>query len=244
MAAATTTLHGTATSCSSLAICKYTIASGAGSATTDAGVSGYVGQNFTFYGGSLSFQLPGEPLASYDNGVYNGQAINTNVFTSTAGLIYHVTGKFAAADYNTGMIMKGSTNGYVGIKGSSGKGGGIYFILLNGTISLTPTSLIATTVSVSCNPTTLKYGSHTICTAVVSNLLASITTMPTGTVTFYSTSGFSPIKCTLSSGTCSVKITPAPGTWPVYANYNGDIDHYKSYVRGPELYVTCPSGGC
>jgi hypothetical protein len=98
---------GVATSCSSLAICNYTIGGGSGSASTNGGIGGYVGQNFTFYGGSLSFKLPGEPLVSNDVGVYSGQAINTNVFSSTAGLVYKITGIFRAPDYNTGKIVKG-----------------------------------------------------------------------------------------------------------------------------------------
>ena len=46
------------------------------------------------------------------------------------------------------------------------------------------------------------------------------------------------------SGSCSVQIKPAAGTWPVYASYSGDSYHYTSSAQGPELYVSCPNGGC
>ncbi len=233
---------GIATSCSSLAICNYTVGT-TGSASTNAGIGGYVGQNFTFFGGSLSFKLPAEVLASNDPGVYSGSAINTKVFSSTAGLIYKITGSFGAPDYNTGKIVKGVTKGFVGIKGHSGRGGGIYFTLLNGTISFTPTNLYATVISVGCNPTSFMFGNPTTCTATVTNLLGT-GTVPTGKVTFSSTLGFSPTKCSLTSGTCSVNLNVGPGTWPVYASYAGDTQHYKSSAQGPELYVGCPPGGC
>ena len=202
-----------------------------------------MGQNFTFSGGSLTFQLPGEPIASSSAGVYSGTAINTKVFSSTAGLIYKVTGSFAAADSNTGKIVKGTTSGFVGIKGHSGRGGGNTYVLLNGTITFTQTSLLATVLSVTCTPTSLMFGQATKCTATVTNTGGS-GTVATGQVTVSSSSGFSPVKCTLSSGTCSVNIFPAGGTWPVYGAYGGDSQHYKSSARGPELYVSCPVGGC
>src|SRR5271167_2228252 len=99
---ASSAIKGTATSCSELAVCKYTLSNrtGTGSASTNAGVSGYVGQNFTFSGGLLTFKLPGETITSVDTGVYSGVAINTNVFNSVAGLVYHITGSFAAPDSN------------------------------------------------------------------------------------------------------------------------------------------------
>ena len=234
---------GSATSCASLAICNYSIGGGSGSASTDAAVSGYVGQNFSFSGGSLDFRLPGETHVSNDTGVYAGEAINTNVFSTTAGLVYRVTGTFSAADYNTGKIVKGQTLGYVGIKGHSGRGGGIYFTMLNGTISFKVTNQFATVTEVACNPASLTFGASTKCTAIVTDL-SGIASVPTGKVTFSSTLGFSPIRCTLSGGSCTVTIRPAAGTWPVYASYTGDSLHYKSSTQGPELYVSCPAGGC
>lgn len=242
---ASSSIAGKATSCSSFAACNYTISNttGTGSASANAGVSGSVGQNFTFYGGSLSFQLPGETGTSYDTGVYSGVAINTGVFNVVAGLVYHITGSFAAPDNNNGKIVKGTTKGYVGIKGHSGRGGGNTFTLLNGTISFNPTNLDATLMTVTCNPTSFLSGTSTTCTASVTDL-ASSTSFPTGRVTFSSTLGFNPTKCSLSSGSCSVQITPAAGTWPVYASYTGDKLHYMSSAQGPELYVGCPPDGC
>jgi len=234
---------GTATSCSGLATCNYMISNGADSAKTAAGNPAYVGQNFDFYGGSLSFKLPGETLISNDMGVYSGSEINTGVFTTAAGTIYKINGSFAAADFNTGKIVRGSTNGYVGIKGHSGRGGGITFTLINGTISFAQTKLWATVLQVSCNPTSFLFGKYTTCTATVTNLAGSAS-VATGHVEFYSTLGFSPKKCALSSGTCSLNIYPAAGTWPVYATYLGDSSHYQSSTRGPELYAGCPPDGC
>lgn len=238
---AASTVSGSAASCSGLATCSYSIAEG--SASTTVGLVGSVGQNFTFSGGTLTFMLPGEALSSVDPGTYSGTAINTNVFSSTAGLVYKVSGSFAAADYNTGLIVRGSTHGFVGIKGHSGRGGGVTYVLINGTISLTPSSLYATTMQVTCTPTSLSAGMSTVCTATVADLDASASA-PTGVVTFSSTSGFSPVKCLLSAGTCSVKLVPVAGTWPVYAAYGGDKVHYRSSGQGPELYVSCPPGGC
>jgi hypothetical protein len=239
-----TTAKGNATSCSSLATCKYSIIVNnvvAGSASTAAGISGYVGQNFPFSGGSLSFILPGEALTSNDFGVYSGWANNTGVFTSTAGLIYHIVGKFAAPDYNTGKIVFGSTHGYVGIKGVGR--GSIAFILVNGSISFSPSSLYATVLTVTCNPTSLYQGLPTKCTAIVTNLLGS-GTVATGKVVFSSSLDFSSKVCVLSGGICSLNIYPVAGTWPVYASYSGDGSHYKSTARGPELYVGCNPDEC
>ena len=233
---------GNATSCSNFAICNYTVGVG-GSAKTGGGIGGYLRANMSFSGDLLSFKLPGETVTNNNTGVYSGSANATGVFSSTAGWIYHVKGNFVAPDLNTGNITKGTTQGFVGILSKSGKGGGNTFTLLNGTIKFKPTNLYATVLTVSCNPTSFNYPKTTTCTAIVTDLLGSGST-PTGKVTFSSTLGFSPKSCSLSSGTCSVVLKVAPGTWPVYAFYAGDSIHYKSSARGPELYVGCPTGGC
>jgi len=231
------TYTGPAASCSSLAVCTYSISGG--SASVAAGIGGYVGQNFTFSSGSASFQLPGETLVSNDAGVYNGQAINTKVFNSN-GLIYKITGTFQAVDVNTKTIVKGVTHGFVGIKGHSGRGGGNYFILVNGTISLTPTSIDSTKMTVSCNPSSYIFSldnpNPTTCTATVTDL-AKAGSIATGKVTFstsgYNSGTFSSLSCKLLSGTCSVKFTPVladSGTYSftIVGAYIGDKTHFKS----------------
>jgi hypothetical protein len=234
-----TAYSGTATKCTSLAICAYSLTGG--SASVAGGISGYIGQNFTFYSGSVSFKLPGETLLSNDGGVYSGQAINTKVFTTAAGLIYKITGTFAAPDVNTKKIINGVTHGFVGIKGHSGRGGGIYYVLVNGTITLNPTKIDTTSMRVSCNPSSYFFSldnpNPTTCTAKVTDLAQS-SSIPTGQVIFsnygYSYTGtFNPVSCKLSSGSCSVQFTPSIAdsgsySFTIVAAYGGDTTHYKS----------------
>jgi len=236
-------INGKATKCSGLAVCSYTVGA-SGFASTNAGVGGYVGQSpLPFSGGSVSFLLPGEALVTYSNGVYSGTAILAE-YSSTAGTVYKVTGTFASIDANSGKVVKGSTSGYVGIKGHSGRGGGNTYTLLNGTISFNPTNLDGSLTTVTCNPTSFLFGTSTKCTATVTDS-ANATSFPTGYVTFSSTLGFSPTKCHLSSGSCSVQIAATAGTWPVYASYSGDSLHYKTPLTYyTELYVGCPPDGC
>src|SRR5579862_532958 len=207
---ASSTISGTATGCTSLAICDYTISNnvGNGVASTNADIGGYVGQNFTFSGGSLSFQLPGETQISNDAGVYNGVAINTKVFTTAAGLIYKINGNFTALDYNTGTLAKGNTIGFVGIKGHSGIGGGIYFILVNGSISFKLTSDRGSVTTLACNPSDMIAGSSTTCTVTVADPASVGASTPTGKVVFASAAAgkFMPSSCTLVSGSCQVTL--------------------------------------
>ena len=235
---------GPATHCSSLAVCTYSITEGL--ASVAGGISGYVGQNFTFSRGSVSFKLPGETTASNDAGVYNGRAIDTKVFSSVYGIIYKVDGTFAAPDSNNEKIVKGVTHGFVGIKGHSGRGGGIYFTLVNGSIALTPANVDVTAISVSCNPSSFFYpvdtGSSTKCTATVHDL-ANSTSKATGRVSFTSNGGtFMPVWCKLLSGSCSVKFTPSIAesgayTFTISGTYKGDLTHYHS-SNSTSIYVT------
>jgi len=225
-----TAIKGTATKCTGLASCSYTI-SGGGSASASGGIGGYVGQNFTFSGGFVSYQLPGEALVTSANGVYSGTAINTKVFTSTAGLIYKLTGTFTTVDANNNKIVKGSTSGYVGIKGHS------VITLLNGTIVFNPTNIDATVTSVTCNPSNFVFaGNSTTCTVTVTDL-ASASSIPTGTVAFsiagFNSGTFKPLQCKLSSGSCSTQFTPSAadsGTYAytIIASYKGTGAYYKS----------------
>lgn len=227
---------GHVTSCSGLASCQYTITSksGSGWASTHAFVGGYIGQSpLPFSGGSAYFQLPGEPLATY-NGIYSGQAVLAG-YSSTAGTIYHVTGTIKALDANTGNVTTGSTDGFVGIKSKSGRGGGNTYTLINGTIKLNELKIRSSSTSLVCSPSSISQGGKTICKATVTDPGAGAASIPTGKVTFTQNpiSGtFSPANnCTLVSGTCSVTFTQGDNeycTVAITAKYSGDSIHQGS----------------
>ena len=231
-----TQIIGSATSCSGIASCHYAIASkiGNGSATTSAYVGGYVGQSpLLFSGGLVYFQLPGESLTTY--GYYSGQAVLAGS-SSTSGTIYHINGTIKATDANTGTMVKGSTNGYVGIKGHSGRGGGNTYTLINGTIKLVPTTQRTSLTSLACSPYSISAGGKTTCKVTVTDPGAGTSSTPTGKVTFVlSTTGsgkFSPANnCTLVSGTCSVTYTQGDNdycTVVITSKYVGDSIHQGS----------------
>ncbi len=252
---ATLPATGVASSCSGLASCNFVLtnsAGGAGYATTSAGVGGYVGQSpLAFSGGSVSFLLPGEVSTTYATGVYSGQAV-LDGSSSMAGTLYATIGSFSAVDVNTGQVVKGMTNTVVGIKGTSGRGGGNTYTLISGSISITPTGQDGTTTAVTCNPSSLVSTgtSHTRCTVTVTDLNTLTPTVPTGKVTFSSTGIYgrfwSPsthaASCTLASGSCVVYFQPTAdiaATFPLYAKYGGDITHFGS-SGSTELYVSAP----
>jgi CSLREA domain-containing protein len=86
-----------------------------------------------------------------------------------------------------------------------------------------------TATSVSCKPSSVIPGKSTTCTAKVRDASGSgVTTAPTGTVKFSSSTG-SP-SCKLSSSRCSVKLTGrgAAGSRAVKASYSGDSIHATS----------------
>ena len=254
-AAGSSPVTGTATSCGGLASCTWTLtgSSGTGTASTSAAVGGYVGQSpLLFSGGSVTFRLPGEAQATSASGVYNGQAVLDGT-SSTAGTLYETTGTFYVTDANTGQVVAGSTDTVIGIKGHSGRGGGIIFTLVSGTITITPTGQDGTSTAVSCYPSSLtsNEGAFTICIVQVTDSNTASPTVPTGTITF-STSGSGTFwsgsthgaSCILrSSGICAVAFFPtvdSGGTMSIYANYLGDSTHYQSTGRGL-LYVTPPA---
>jgi len=241
-----TQITGNATKCSGLASCTYAISGG--SASASAGVGGYVGQSpLLFSRGSVSFLLPGESTVTYATGVYNGQAVLSG-YSSTAGTLYTVTGQFSAIDSNTGKIVTGSTHDVIGIKGHSGRGGGIYFTLVNGSIGIVPTNVDGTKTTVTCNPTSVTSGNASTCTVNVTDS-ASSSNAPTGTVSLSaSNTGLGTLSsstCTLLSGSCSVVFKTnheaGGGTTSIYASYNGDGTHYTS-ASSTSIYVTAPSG--
>jgi hypothetical protein len=102
----------------------------------------------------------------------------------------------------------------------------------------------ASSISISCTPTTLGVTASTTCTATVSDISSGTKITPTGgTVTFSaSPSGsgtFTPssAQCTTSAGTCTVTFSPGAGkegTITITASYAGDTDHTSS---GPSAGV-------
>ena len=240
---------GFATKCSSLAACSFILSSTAGSgwASTSAFVGGYVGQSpLLFSGGVTSFLLPGETTATY-NGSYSGQAILAG-YSSTAGTLYHVTGKISGTDANDGTIVTGSTDTFVGIKGHSGRGGGNTYTLVNGSIAFIKSTQRSSATSVACTPSSIIQGNVTTCTATVSDPGAGSASTPTGMVSFTASNtglgSFSPTSCTLLSGSCSVNFQSnqeyGPGTTSIYASYAGDSLHTSS--SGSTLVYVTPGG--
>jgi hypothetical protein len=238
---------GHATSCSGLASCHYTITgkSGSGWASTSAFVGGYVGQSpLPFSGGSAYFQLPGEPLATY-NGIYSGQGVLAG-YSSTAGTIYHVTGTFKATDANTGNVTTGSTDDFVGIKGHAGRGGGNTYILINGTIKINESKVRTSSISLACSPSSISPGGSSTCNATVTDPGPGSASTPTGKVTFTQSptgsGAFSPANsCTLVSGSCSVTFTEGENDYcsvSIVAKYVGDKVHQGSTSTGSIISIT------
>ncbi|MEO9320418.1 MAG: hypothetical protein ABI361_07075 [Nitrososphaera sp.] len=234
-ASASGQITGNATKCTAVISCTFALTDGtsSGSASTSGYVGGYVGQNLVFSGGSISFTLPGETIATYASGVYSGTANVTG--TGTAGTIYHVIGRFSATDTNTGKVVSGVTNYSVGVKGHSGRGGGNTWTLVGGTIIINQQNLDGTTTSMVCNPSyTLNAGDSAVCTVTIADLNKVSGTVPTGAISFSSSNtaiaSLSASSCNLSSaGTCSVSVNSNIDTDGGYvtitAVYPGDKTH-------------------
>lgn len=194
--------------------------------------------------GAVSFQLPGETNITSSSG-FTGQSVR--IGPVPMGSLYHITGNFSTTDINTGKIVNGSTSVIMSLTGHSGRGGGYSYRLISGSINVLETPKIShnTVTSVSCNPSSFSLASSTSCTAMVTNLAKQYAVVPTGTVSFSATNlglgSFSPVSCTLSSGSCSVKFSSneeyGPGTTTIYATYNGDKGHLTS-LGSTLVYVT------
>ncbi len=237
-----------ATKCSGLAACTFSLVNGnvIYTESASAGVGGYVGQSpLNFYGGVVLLRIPGEANSIYISGGYSGNAV-LDGYNSIAGTLYKVSGNFLGLDTNTGNIIKGYTIAFVGIKGHSGRGGGNYYTLLNGTMGIYKTNQYVTIANVSCTPSSLMPAQTTKCTATVKNYLPG-GIAPPGNVIFSQNGSYGTFsnngKCTLSNlGTCSVtfKIADeAVGGVSIGLLYKGDKLHYKSsayttpYVSSP-----------
>lgn len=219
-AAASTTITGIAASCTGLGDCNYTIANGSGSgwATTS-----------TAFGSVISFQLPGESLAT------RGQPYSVHT-VSISGNVYTEAGSFAVTDANTGKIVSGTTNTMITATQHCGRTGCYTtYALVSGKITFNVTNVDGTVTTLACNPSSFNSGGSTKCTATVRDQ-ANPSKFPTGTVAFsisafYSGTFSNAGKCTLSSGSCSVQFTPSDnsvGNIPIHAVYKGNSVYHTS----------------
>lgn len=188
---------------------------------------------YSFYNGYAEYQIPGQTYPTYTNGGYSGIATLVG-YNSAVGDIYFVNGTFKVLDANTGTFTIGSTHGYVGMKCSAPRGCGTTYTLLNGSMTLTLTSVRGSVTSVACNPSSVASGAKTLCTITVSDPGAGTASTPNGKVAFmqsYAQGKFSSLSCTLVSGSCTVTdhITcGAIGSTVVVATYKGDKIHAGS----------------
>jgi sugar lactone lactonase YvrE len=159
------------------------------------------------------------------------------VAVDSTGNIYiseFLSDRIREVNASTGNISTVAGNGVYGYSGDGGPavlaelaipfgiaidaGENIYFADFgNSRIRVVGSGLTAASVSISCSPGTIVYGSSTTCTATVSG------SSPTGTVTFtYNNNSWT--SCTLSSGSCSVSglDSIAAGTYTIAGNYSGD----------------------
>jgi len=89
-----------------------------------------------------------------------------------------------------------------------------------------------TQLTVSCDPATSPVNAPSTCTITVSDSATGSPTVPSGSVSAYSTWAMpsNPL-CALSAGKCTVQVTPSPGAEGVQAlhvTYGGDQDHSGS----------------
>jgi hypothetical protein len=212
-ASANTTITGTAISCTGLGACRFTLSGSAG--------SGWASTS----GGSITFQLPGELQATY-NQPYSIRWV-------VSGSLYQVTGTINALDATTGTIVTGSTSVIESEYGHSGRGGGITWKLVSGSITIQQTTQRRSKTTLACSPSLVYPGGASTCVVSVTDPGTVGASTPTGTVTFTkSPSGsgtFSPANsCTLASGTCSVTLTTSSNALSgvvVTGAYAGDGVH-------------------
>lgn len=215
--ASTPTVLGTATSCTNLWTCSYTLHSTLGNGSASS----------SYYGG-LTFQLPGEsnatkqvPLMFKSDGV--------------TGNTHWIHGSFVGTDGNTGKAIYGSTDVNVTLTVSCSRGCTTTYKFVNGSIVLHPTHADSTSTAFSCSPSTIANAKSTTCTITVTDLRnASI--LPKGTVKVQSgTTGVghfaSQGTCKLVRGSCSVKFTSGDefvGRVTLSADYRGTASYYLS----------------
>ena len=230
-AGAAAPVQGLVTTCSSTTTCQFVFNTSVGTGWASTTSS------------TLSFQLPGEALASYN------LSYSTYVGSLTGTYTYWTVGNFLGTDVNTGKVVYGTTdtNYTITCVGHSGRGGGCTYTYTtdNGTIVIHLTQAEQTSTSVSCSPTSINVASKTTCTIKVVDLWNS-SNVPTGKVRF-SSGGLGTISnkgvCTLAAGQCTLTFHPfdtTSGAATLTASYVGSLTFYKSVGT---TSVTVTGGG-
>ncbi|HXQ94988.1 MAG TPA: hypothetical protein VN864_07490 [Thermoplasmata archaeon] len=220
IAGATAPVNGLVTTCTSTASCSFVFNTSAGTGWAKTTAS------------TMSFQLPGEALASYN------LTYATYIGSLTGTYTYWTVGNFHGTDVNTGKVVYGTTdtNYTITCHGHSGRGGGCTYTYTtdNGTVVFHFTKAELTSTSVSCTPSSVAVGGgKTACTVTVTNLWNS-TNFPTGKVHLasYGLGSFaSKGVCTLSLGSCTLNWHPfdnTNGLVSIGATYPGSVAFYKS----------------
>jgi len=219
LSAASAPVQGLVTTCSSTSSCQYVFntSAGTGWATTTSS--------------TISFQLPGEALASYN------LSYSTYIARLTGTYTYWTVGNFLGTDVNTGKVVYGTTNTNYTITchGHSGRGGGCTYTYTtdNGTIVFHLTNAEATSTTVSCSPSSINVAAKTTCTAKVVDVWNS-SNVPTGKVHLtsgglgtFANHGF----CNLTAGQCALTWHPfdtTGGSATITASHSGTAAFYKS----------------
>ena len=128
----------TVTSCSGVASCQFVFSRNGrvAAATTSTYVAGNVGDaNLPFSDGSVRFQLQGESAPTELANSFSGTAVYAG-YDANYGTLYQVSGNFSGTDAATNKVVNGSVSTLVGIKGNSGRDGGIHFYAVNGSMTI------------------------------------------------------------------------------------------------------------
>lgn len=227
LSAATPPVQGVVTTCSSTMDCKFVFNTTAGAGWATAAPP------------TLSFQLPGESLASYN------LSYTTYIERLTGTYTYWTIGNFLGTDRNTGKVVLGTTDTNYTITAHCTRGCSYTYTTDNGTIVFRFTQAEQTSTVVSCSPAAIKVSGKTTCSVTVTNLWNS-SNVPTGSVRL-SSGGLGAFanhgRCTLVSGTCSLSWHPFDNTGGyvrISATYAGSAAYYRS--AGGTL-VTVTRGG-
>lgn len=220
-------LHATAKSCFNQISCQFAITTARGNGSASTGYS-YV-----------TFVLPGE-----SNKTITGYT-NLGIATGNVSL-GHFRGTFVATDVNSGKVVLGSSvTNFTVVTHCSSTGCYSTYKLINGSMTFQRTIADGTSLTVSCNPSSIGAGNATLCKVTVTDG-ANATRHPYGNVTFASSiPSYGPLrhggKCSLrTSGSCSVRSSAADETAGMIrmdASYAGTTTFYASsgYTY---LYVT------
>jgi len=211
-------ITGTATTCADFYQCAYTISDSAGTGSAET-LSAYPLNTVATY------KLPGETTLT------TSQQYTSNTL-GVVGSTYHLNGSFTSIDANTERVVNGTTDDYIIRTAHCFRSCSYSYTLVSGTISFTLTAVDGTTTTVACTPSTFASGASTKCTATVVDL-ANAANVPVGNVSFSATQigTLKPAKCTLTSGSCTVKFSPADdsvGGMFIDASYAGNKTHNAS----------------